>query len=229
MEVYYGWDNIDGDVELALVAGKAEGLDSIRQRLDAGAYVIPSCEKTLELVPKRIEKAIKGFDKAQPFPEDWHSYQTELAFPDHGSARADLLCQTDMGPCIVDFKTKVTGQDYMIQNAMFDYETSWQLMHYVFAARAMKIPVSSYAICLVVIEPFKIHFDQWVVDENRFNQWLRDAHYWWGQMERMESHAEPAPMVGDHRDKFGLCGMYDICQVLQPGQWESAYYKHIRA
>lgn len=221
MESYYK----EKGLEQSVIDGQHSAVAFLQSKLDSGAIIVPRSEATYRAVPDRVEKAIRGFDKRKPFPSDWHSFLPELTFPDHGRARADLLCQSDLGPCIVDFKSKVTvSQEYILNDFLFDAETSWQLYHYVYSGRQMGLDIRSFAICLIVIEPLKFHLEQWIVDEDYLKRWEMDAWYWWTQMERSERDGFTA-RVGDHRTKYGLCELYDGCIN---NAWELAYTKKDR-
>lgn len=214
MEEYFRLVPTPANLNISIEAGQKAAIEFIKSLLSHGGMMSAKEEKTYDLIPTRVAKAVAGFHKKQPFPSDWHTFMSELSFPDHGRARADLLCQSDLGPCVVDFKTKVTAQDYIVDQFMMDQEQSWQMKHYVYAARQMGIPVTSYAICLIVIEPLQLHLEQWVVDEEVLSNWERDARYWWSLMDAARAVAEagisPA-RTADHRTKYGLCRYYDLC------------------
>jgi hypothetical protein len=215
MEVYFtrlGGEQLHSPtLEQVVGAAQETGIASIQERLDQGAALAPSVEKSWELLPTRIEKALRRFHKEQPLPADWHTFQPELVFPDHGQCRVDLLHQSALGPCITDFKTKVTAAEYIVDSFLFDAETSWQMAHYVWAAREMGIRVDSFAICLIVIEPFHVYLEQWPIDEVNQTRWLVDAKNWWKLMELTETGIVAPMRVGDHRDKYGLCSMHSLC------------------
>lgn len=210
---------VDGAIEIAY--------KEVNERIEAGGYLAPDAEKGLEEMPRRIEKAIKGFVKQRPFPEDWHTFVTEVTFPDHGHSRPDLLCQSDLGPCIVDYKSKVTAQDYIIDRFLQDMEKSWQMYHYIWAARAMGLQVESFAVCLIIIEPLHFYLEQWVVDEEHMARWVLDAHRWWAQMEKIDQDGLTPARVGEHRNQYGLCPQYGMC-FDTPEVASTNYYKRER-
>jgi len=214
MELYHKaleWST--AGLERVIDTSVSAGLQRLEARIAAGASLLPRVEATYNLIPQRIEKAIRGFHKKKPLPEDWCDFLTERTFPDYGNCRIDMLCRSDLGPCIVDFKSKVTAQAYRIDDFLFDAETSWQMMHYVWAARQLGLNVDSYAIVLVTIEPLQFFVEQWVVDEERIARWALDAVRWWHQMEVTETCALVigATRVGNHRDQYGLCSHYGLC------------------
>lgn len=195
----------------AIECAMVHSLVMVDTAIAGGAYLLPSVEKSYELIPKRVEKALRRFWKDGSLPNDWRDFRAELVFPDHGNCRVDLLHNSDLGPCITDFKTKVTAVDYIVDNFLFDAETSWQMYHYVWAAREMGLKVDSFAIVLIVIEPFKVYVEQFMVDEQVLERWVKDAHYWWKLMEIAEAFPEKAMRVGDCRTKYGLCDMHSAC------------------
>lgn len=224
MELLYSHASVGDAVTTAIETAHKEVYDVIETH---SGYVLPNAERNLEEMPRRIEKAIKGFVKQKPLPEDWHRFSTEVTFPDYGHCRADILCQSDLGPCIVDWKTKVTAQDYIIDRFLQDMETSWQLYHYVWAARCMGMDVQSFAVCLMVIEPLHFYVEQWIVDEQYMTQWVYDAHQWWRQMEEIETLSYTPHRVGVHRDQYGLCSHYGMCYD-SPQVSEMTYYRKER-
>ena len=195
----------------AVVLARALAIGHINDKVDKGGSINPACERAYGLIEQRVEKALRRFAKEKPLPEDWSDFRPELVFPDHGNCRVDLLHNSDLGPCITDFKTKVSAAEYIVDNFMFDAETSWQMYHYVYAARQMGIKVESFAICLIVIEPFHVYLEQWLVDEQYMEIWEDNAKWWWYHMEEVEGGMMPPMRVGDHRDKYGLCSMYNAC------------------
>lgn len=219
MEVYYGGRGLETE---GLTGGAIqEGQDAARNFLDPlfdrGASVYPTDEKTYSLVLPRIKKAVEGYLKKFSLPDGWTDFQTELAFPDQGNARIDLLCNTPSGPTVADFKTKVTATDWRVTSSLFDFETSWAMHHYVWALRENHIQVDNYAIILVVIEPsVKVYLEQYSVDEEALEQWHRDALYWWRLMGGVVDKEKVFGFLGvtrapEHRNKYGLCRYYDLC------------------
>lgn len=228
--ISYGMELIFQGVELSTTLEEAANRARafIDDRIEAGGYLLPAQEKTYELIPKRVEKALRRFWKESPLPTDWQDFRTELTFPDHGNCRVDLLHNSALGPCITDFKTKVAAADYIVDSFMFDAETSWQMYHYIWAAREMGIHVESFSIVLIVIEPFHVYLDQWVVDEDHLKQWLLDARRWWQLMEFTENGYVHPLRVGDHRDKYGLCEMHSACLGRAQFGMEVDYTRRVR-
>lgn len=211
----------------ALVVANHALRDLFQVAIDAGAYVLPRHEGAYEVAGTRVNKALRRFFKEQPFPRDWKDFRPEIVFPDHGNCRVDLLFNSDNGPCILDFKTKVACPDYRVDEFIFDFETSWQMHHYVWAGRQMGMVISSFALCLIIIEPFECHVRQWVVDEDALDRWERDAYVWWQLMEEVETGFMHPMRVGDHRDKYGLCEAHGLCYGSPLAGFD--FYTHVRA
>ena len=211
-------DPAPGDIEKAAFWGVEAAQRYIHTRIEAGG-VVGSDGTSVGLISERLTKAVVTFAKRWICPRSWHSFMPELTFPEHGNCRVDLLCQTDFGPCIIDFKTKVTKpQAYALQKFVSDFEHSWQFYHYVWAARENGIHVTSFAVIVVSFEGFSITQEQWVVDEEYLEQWEHSAREWWQRMDEAKNNAV-YPMAPDHSDKYGLCRYADVC--LQGDRWNS--------
>ena len=200
----------------AVLAGIESAQSYIQNRLDNGG-VVGNDNSNITAIPDRLTKAILAFIKRWNCPQGWHSFMPELVFPEHGNCRVDLLCQSDFGPCIVDFKTNLTKpQPYVLESRLAAFEHSWQFYHYVWAAREMGIDVRSFSVVIVSFEPFSISQDQWVVDEEYLAQWKDSAIGWWGRMDYAKDRGL-YDMAPDHSDKYGLCRYADVC--LQGDRW----------
>ena len=224
MEVYFqaGLDRgMSTNVRKAIDAAQTCALDYIRVRLAAGGSMGADDNAYVQL-PERLEKAITKFVRKWSFPPDWDNFRPELVFPDHGNCRIDLLCDTELGPCIVDFKTKVTRPaPYVLSEFISVLEHSWQFYHYIWAARQMGVEVQSYAACVVCFEPWEVVLEQWVVDEAYLEEWLTSAEVWWERMEAAELLGD-YPMSPDHSDRYGLCRYSETCltgERLFPETW----------
>ena len=214
--------HISSNIEYATHVGIDIAQRSIQKFLDAGG-VIGNDGQNVHLIPERLTKAILNFVKKWQKPSDWHSFIPELTFPEHGNCRVDLLCQSDYGPCIIDFKTKLTRpQEYRLAQDVAAYEYSWQFYHYIWAARSMNIAVESFAVIVVTFEPFSITQEQWIVDEDYLAQWIESAEYWWMLMD-CAKETNNYVMATDHSDKYGLCRYAETClgtDRLNPDRWE---------
>ena len=215
-------DPMPVDIEKAIFFGVEAAQRYIHTRIEAGG-IVGSDSVSIALIPERLTKAVTTFAKRWVRPGSWHSFMPELTFPEHGNCRVDLLCQTDFGPCIVDFKTKVTKpQAYTLQKFVSDFEHSWQFYHYVWAARENGIPVTSFAVIVVSFEAFSVTQEQWVVDEEYLGQWEHSARGWWQRMDEARNN-DVYPMAPDHSDKYGLCRYAETClngNRWHPGAWE---------
>lgn len=230
MEVYFN-PEVDLDqppvVVRSIQAAHKAASDYLTIRLTAGG-VMGSDDTSYVKLADRLTKAITKFAGRWQFPPGWHSFKPELVFPNHGNARADLLCQTDLGPCIIDFKTKVTRpQPYVLSQFISGLEHSWQFYHYIWAARQMGIPVRSYAVCVVSFEPWQVDIEEWVVDENYMDQWEQDAWQWWDKMLQAET-TDTYIMSPDHTDRYGMCRYSETCLMGDrsfPSTWGNTMIK----
>jgi len=215
MEHYFRQWGLEGEVTGEVVCEAIEiaqdtALSRITKRVEQGATLDPRHLMAKDLIPKRLEKAILGLYKRNPIPDDWTSFLTEIPLPDGGMGRPDLLVQTDMGPSVIDFKTKVTVSEWVLRSFREDFETSWQMMHYCYFGREAGIDIQNFGLILAVIEPLHFYVDVYTVDEDHLERWYTDALGWWSLMEETEEIGE-AMRVGDHRDKYGLCSLKRLC------------------
>jgi hypothetical protein len=190
--------------------------------LTSGGLLSDDDNVTASRVGQRAATGVERYIAWTATHDEWWDPSPELTFPDYGPCRVDLVVNTCDGPTIIDFKTRVTNPRsfWMIDQQLDESEQSWQLKHYVWAARENGMEIEAYGIAVVVLEPrWSIHLSQWAVDEEEMKHWYGDAMTLWSRMEALERLVECQGLKAlrwierspTHYTKYGICDYYSLC------------------
>jgi hypothetical protein len=212
--------------EVASALARTHADAAIARLLDAGCVIPSPIRAEFDYASTIAARAVERVCAADPIPADWTVVDVERAFEEHGNARPDLVCRdADGALVIVDYKCAMALKDGYVAERLDTYRRSAQMYHYVWAAREVygewdtprrwpdafhPADVRRYAIVLVRIEPWKVWFQPYEVDERLLARWTDSA---WATWERMATPPLEGPP--SHWEncvtKFGPCEYTAAC------------------
>lgn len=202
----------------------------LQHGIDAGRVLPADLEPNADQAPEQARMAAQVYAAKNPIPSDWQLIDAEQQLVDHGNARPDALFMTPTGLCVLDYKSKVQLSAYYRDRFFAEFETRWQMYHYVWSLRQCGYDVASFAACLIVIEPKpKFWVREYPVDEEYLEEWNRTAFNLWHDMDRVKEGIEnlpnyTPPMAPDHYTRYGRCPMYDWCFLHKGGHTVNMQY-----
>lgn len=186
----------------------------------------------LTKIRAQLPKVITKWWGDAPVPDDFVIIGVESPTGPEDTAYMDM-CGTALGaPWVWDNKCKMYLEKRRLVYEAKEFETSWQMYHYAWAwGRTLQTPVVDYYIYFAIFSPTP-HVERfdYAVDPERMICWENTAKQIWARMEEAESvimqyqteHERPLPlavlseklpMVPEHRNRWGLCDMFNMCQV----------------
>lgn len=193
------------DVDAAIAAGQARVAAELTALDAAGRGLDPREAATRDLLPKRVEKALRGYAENDPVPATWRIVDVEKPL-NGGGARPDLVVDDGSGPAALDYKTKRELKSIYEAKEWERYRVSWQMLHYTSLLGAAR-----YYICLLVLEPkFRVSLQPFDVPADVMARWRASAERVWAQMAADDAGATPW-MAGTHADAYGPCEYVDYC------------------
>lgn len=162
----------------------------------------------------RARKLIKTYAEQDPLPPQWRVEDVELTMDEAGYCRLDVGLQSDLGPVVVDYKTKVSYDTKYADRDRDDWRDSEQRFHYsYFYGQRKGQPTWQFAICLVILEPKpRVLLIPFVNNQEVLERWYRGRLLTWSRMEAsLDLALEDQEMAGEHSTRFGPCEMHRHC------------------
>lgn len=165
-------------------------------------------------LPDRARKLLKVYADLDPIPTQWTVRDVELTLESAGRARLDLSCMSQLGPVVLDYKTKISYDEKWMDRDRDDWRDSEQRYHYsYFYGELVGEPVWQFAIILLILEPRpRIHLLPWVNKPEALENWYRRRLMTWSRMEACEElELRDVEHAAVHADRFGPCDMRRHC------------------
>ena len=207
-------------------SGQSDGIQEALTLLDRTvahylSYGV-SFSTDLSKLKETLGKALAKYAADSPF-KHWQIKGAELALPEYGNCRLDVLGIDPEGYwAIADLKYKRQLKLDYLNKTINEYRDSWQFQHYPWAyndwikthgTEGFETAVRMYLV-LVVAEPFRIFSYPFFTKDKLQIRWLQSAQQKWADISAIESGERLPIMAAAHRDAYGDCPMKKACLEL---------------
>lgn len=186
----------------------------LREADDAGLVTDASDQAQRASLEGRVRKALQGYVAQDPLPPQWSVKDVELTLPNGGNCRLDLGLMTDLGPVVVDYKTRITNDDKWLLRDSVEWGESEQRFHYShFYGEHVGQPVWQFVICLVIIEPrVRVHWFPYQNHPGMIERWHRGRLMTWSRMDAtLGMELGDIEMAARHASRYGPCDFKSHC------------------